>query len=791
MQETYTCSVDLPVLCMHAEFEYKVLCIGPGDASEEDLPLSTLAERHPSQPKPDAKGSTSPAEDATVVETIDHNKAPASSKANSNTHAKARHSEAVTSSQDHSQFQAETSAAEATLAPAPQGSPEPSSAPPAAVQPRTTRSQSKRMSSDASPSISIASKQSMQAEPEGKPRSTKPPSGRRKRSLTPAHPLAAAAASPAPAEATGTITTTIKTASAGKKRQRTPDTVTGAATKKPVASRRSSRLSATALSQASSEDLHHEADNDCRPLPPEAELATVDATPADNAQSNGGVQLGSAADDEEQAAAGVLAPASDRTVPTDTTAATFTDAAPATAAGCNPAEGTAEEVFHGHIEPVEAVVAKQPHSPVLDCVGPSAEMLHQTEHPTQADEYLPGQHQGTSGAHSAAVSKTAASQEGLAPPSKGRTPIDGDNAQVAQASTTVIVSEGAGAAAAAADAADVPAHAATDAAESIPLVLVAPSMAAGERPTMGKASLLSRAAAAASITDASSTAQAANTGSAAAREEAQAPISAAAAPLVRTLAAGQAASTGLGSAAKHIDTKAGQTDKTESSASADTSGLQTFAPDAGVSAAVPSATKPPLSADALGADVVEVSHAVPAAASDTQAEAVESVFSAHARPSLASSSAPTASQVQSTESPAATAAQAPPAAAAAASATAAMLKTGSVPKPPQTSGSTRIGLPNRLSSLSKSLLGPAQQKAGSTHIRPLVSKGLTTALRPDRVVKAPNSSLSEGSTGTVLCLGHPAPNLVKYDELQSTLSILHAAMYDRSLAWTTSVHPVA
>ena len=750
----YTCQ-----LCL------QVLCIRVGDASEEDLPLSTLAERHPSQPKPDAEGSTSPAEDAAVLETTDYNKAPASCKADFNTHAKAKNSQAVTNSQDNGRSEAENSAAEATPAPTSQGSPEPSFAPPAAtVQPRTTRSRSKRMSSDASPSISIASKQSMQAEPEGKPSLTKPPSGRRKRSLTPAHPPAAAAASPAPAEAAGTATI-IKTASAGKKRQRTPDTVTGAATKRPVASRRSSRLSASALSQASSEDLQNEEeDSDCGPLAPEAELTTVDATSADKTQSDGGVQLGSVAnvaDDGEQAAAGVLAPASDRTVPADTIPVTLTDAAPATAAGGTPTEAFAMAVSQGHVEPGEGVAAKQPHSPVSETVGASAETLHHTEHPTHttADEHLPDQHQGTSGAHSAAVSKTAASREGLAPASKGRAPTDGKDAQVAEASTAAVVSQDTGAAAAAAD---VPAHAATDAAESTPLVLVAPSMAAGERPTMEKSSLLSRAAAAASVTDASSTAQAANIGSAAAREEAQAPISAAAAPLGGALAAAQAANTGPGA----VDTKAGQTDMTKLCASADASGLQTFAPDTSVSAAVPDATKPTLSTDALATDVVEVSHAVPATASETQAEAVESVASAHSRPSVASSSAPTASQVQSAESPAAaTAAQAttapPAAAAAAASATAAMLNTMSVPKPPQTSGSTRIGLPNRLSLLSKSLLGPAQQKVGSTHIRPFLSKGLTTALKSDRGVKAPNSSLSEGSTGTAFCLGHPAPDLVK------------------------------
>ena len=775
-----------------------MLCVGAGDASDEDLPLSTLAERHPSQPRPVAKGSTSPAEDAAFLEMVDRNKALASSKADSMIHA--GNSEAVTNSQDDGQSEADTSA-EAKPAPASHSSPEPSSAPPAAIQPRTTRSQSKRMSSDASPSISIASKQSMQAEPEGKPSLTRPPSGRRKRSITPAQPPAATTASPAPAEAAEKAIT-VKTASASKKRQQTLDTVAGAATKKPVASRRSSRLSATALNQAGSEDLHHEEDDsDCRPLAPEAVLPTVNATPADKAQSHRDVQLdraANAADDEEQepaAAAGMLAPASDRTAPIDTTAVTLTDAAPATAAGHSPTDTTAEITSQARVEPVVAVIAQQPHSPVPDSMGASAEMLHPTQHPTQADAHLLNQHQGTSAAQSAAVSKSAASQEGPAPTPKRCAPTDGQDAEVVGASTAGVVSAGAAVPAKPA----VPACAPTDAAEGSALLLVAPPMAAGESPIIEKASVPSSdataGAAAAPTTHASSAAHAANTGSAAAREEAQAPIKAAAAPIGGALAAAQAANTGLGFAAKPVDTAAEQADETESRAFADASGLQTVAPEAGVIPAVPAAAKAPLPEDALVADVVEVSHARPANASETQAEAVESVPSAPARPSVASSSAPTASQVQAAASPAtATAAQAttdpPPAssAGAAASVTAAMLRTIPVPKPPQTSGSTRIGLPNRLSSLSKSLLGPAQQKAGSTHIRPILSQGLSTALKSDRGVKASHLSLSEGSTETVLCLGCPAPDSVEYNDMQTTLSNLRAAVYDGCLAWTTSVH---
>ena len=59
-------------------------------------------------------------------------------------------------------------------------------------------------------------------------------------------------------------------------------------------------------------------------------------------------------------------------------------------------------------------------------------------------------------------------------------------------------------------------------------------------------------------------------------------------------------------------------------------------------------------------------------------------------------------------------------------------------------------------------------------MRLILSKGLTPALKSDRGAKASHSSLPEGSTGTVLCL-----HLIvsKSDDLQTTLSTLHAAVY--------------
>ena len=708
-------------------------------------------------------------------------KAPASSKATFKAHTKAGTSEAAANSQTSNHSEAQISAvAEATTAPASQGSPEPSPAA-AAVQPesRTTRSRSKRMSTEASPSISIASKQSMQNESEGKATLAKPPSGRRKRSITPAHPppQVAAAASPAPAEAAAANGTAAKAASASKKRQRTPDTATGPS-RRPVPSRRSSRLSATTLDQPG--DSHHEeedfssrpvaseaagtivdtapADISSRPMAPEAASAPEDAASADKPHAEVGLQLGSAATaDEEQrsapadaAAAHTLAQASDTA---DATAVILTDAlhciAPTRAAG-GAGEATdtiCDAVSLGLVVELGAAVVQNQRA--------SAEMLHPADHPAQAEGHMLDEPQGTTGAESAAVSEGAAGKEDLPATSGGKLPTDSKDEEAAQGTTAGDISEG-GAAAANADAS---AYGPTDSAEDVPLAMVAPSVAAGARPPLEEAQAPINATAAAAA--AAATAAAAAAAAAASVEDASGAV--------------QAAATGSGSAATSADDAAEHTGVTEPLTSAEADGQHTTAPDtlpdASMSVAAPGAVKPssPTAADASATNVIALSPAVPAesaaaAASAAQAEAVESVASAQVRPPVASSDAPTASKVQSAGFPAnastAQAAAAPPPAtfAAAASVPAAILKTLSIPKLPQTSGSTRIGLPNRPSSLSMSVLGAAQQKGGTTHLRPILGKGLTPLAKPDRGSKVLHQSTSEGTTGTHFCRENLAPD---------------------------------
>ena len=775
-----------------------------------------LAERNPTQVKPSAEANLSLTEAVAVLEaTTSAHKAhasaeapPASGKASPKAHDKARLSELMTSSRNDHQPEVEMSAAEATPV---QGSPEPSAAP-TAVQPRTTRSRSKRMSTDASPSISIASKQSTQTEPEGKPSLTKPPSGRgRRRSLTPAHPPAAAAnspapaaASPAPAEAsaagTGTTVkaasasnkrqctpdtgTTVKAMSAGKKRQRTPDT----ATKRPVPSRRSSRLSAAASDKASPGEGHHE-EEDGVSRPAEAGLTTVDVAPADEPQEDGGVQLGSAAtaaDEEEQApaeaAAEVHDKASDRTASADPSALTLTDAAAAAAAAdaSDAAEATAKTVSQGGADPAEPAIPQQPEVPAPDRVRISAEMVEQiSEQPAPADGQVD---QVTSGAQAAAASTTAASQQDLlASASLERAATESQDASVAQASPAADFSESAQAAGPATDA---PAETPTCAAESTPLITDAQPITNVERPAIEKAQVPRSAADGATAgTDASSAAQVAHTG--------------------------------LAPATRPVDTAPQRTSVTDSSSFADATEQERCGPRASMSVAAPGAAeKPLLLRDSSIADGTEINGAVAAAESEAaeaaaqaeaagsaaqvsaaesaaQAEAAESAAAALAKPPTGLPDASTASQPQSPESPASAsqATVAPPAAAAAAAvrAPAALLRTLPTPKPPQTSGSTRIGLPNRLSSLSKSLLGPAQHQGGSTHIRPILSKGLAPGLKADRGAKALHSSQPEGSTGTVCCLGHPVPDMTDYDNKTShCIFILHVTRSAMSLALRTS-----
>lgn len=92
--------------------------------------------------------------------------------------------------------------AENDSAAARQGSPEPALAP-ANVEVRTTRSQSRRMSMEASPSVttSVMTRSALKGQSGGQAAMTKPPPAGRKRSATPAYPPAAPEASPTAAAA--------------------------------------------------------------------------------------------------------------------------------------------------------------------------------------------------------------------------------------------------------------------------------------------------------------------------------------------------------------------------------------------------------------------------------------------------------------------------------------------------------------------------------------------------------------------------------------------------------------
>lgn len=814
-----------------------VLCVDAGavDTSDEDLPLPTLAGRHPSQPN---RAAQPQALDAAVSEAIsDAHKtlgtaaalpvveAPAPSKASSMNQAQAAPSEAAAATQRNTPAEAETSAAEAEAAPAPRGSPEPRSAPPAAIELRTTRSRSKRMSQDASPSLSIASKQSLRNEPDGKAILAKPPSGRRKRSITPAHPPAAVTPSPAAAEAVAGMgpTATVKAASAGVKRQRTPDTPT-AASKKPVASRRSSRLKATPLDQ--SEDLQPKTNSQ---IDPEAVLTAKHAASA-NSPPGGGMQLDSAAtaeDNQEKNLAPTVTVGQTQALelakPAAATAATdalHAASARATAAALDATHAVADALPQAVVEPVEGVSHSQPQSAVCDNVRASVEVLRQAEHPAQADAHVLDQHQGTTRPQSAAASTRGTTLDNHAPISPGKPAVGGKDTDTSNTEGVqgTLASDASGRAGVTAVA---PALAPIQSAEdSVPLDVAVPSEAAAQCSDLEEAqpSRSDAAAAAASHEDASDAGQAAEIGLGSGFEEAQAPSIDA----TSLGAAPQAVDTGSASATKSVDSAAEPVALTGPYASPGTSGQDTSAPDAIMSLAVPAAANPPAStASAAGPSAVQPdarSPAVPAAtsASAVQTEGVVAVASAPVSPLAASppheltvqsadlaataaAAPPTAppppphaaafaaaeAPPSITEVPTAAAAvtAAPPTAVGAAAAltaappeahapsadaapptiaptptaaadadaaptttaTHAKLKTVSISKPPQPSGSTRIGLPHRPSSLSKSLLGAAQQKAGSTHMRPILSKGLTPA---PKTAKAPHRSPSEGSTGT-------------------------------------------
>lgn len=901
------------------------MCVdaGAGDASDEDVPLSTLAERHPAQPHGAAEAPQSQTENAAGSEAINAVdkapataaaqpvvEAPASSKATSRKPSQAAASDAAQYS-IHSE--AGTSASEATPALGSRGSPEPRPAPPAAaVELRTTRSRSKRMSTDASPSVSIASKHSLQNEPEGKATLAKLPSGKRKRSITPAHPrltaVAAAAAAPHPAAAEAVAgmgpTAAVTAASAGVKRQRTPDTTAAASTKK-VPSRRSSRLSATALDQ--SEDPQPE---DNQPVAAEAVLTAKHAASADM-PLGGGLQLNNAAtgaDDNPEhivpTAAAAHAQASEVAAPADATAVPDTlDAAPtkAPARALDATHAVADPLHQAVVQQVADVTHNQPQSTASHSVRASYEVLLQGDDPAQADGHTLDQR--TSGTPPAAASNIATGVHDSAPTACGKPPTqsntDSSNTEGANATSAGNGATGEG------DAADAHALAPIGSPDIAPL---APSVPDAQYLDLQEAEAPSSnaAAAAAPIGHASHAAQAAGAGGEPAPGESQAPDTAVAAVLGD---AAQPAGTGLEPPSQSVGSPAEPKVVTKPAASPDTSSQHTARSDADMcvaaaaavtpaSLAEPVAEVPNISTPAAGASAVEAAEsrpAVPAAppASAAQAEgaasaqasslaappyermlrsakiaataaaaaptaAAQSAAGADASPATAdaltaaaaasvdalitaaadaaspatadppttaaadaaaappttadapttaaAAAAPTAAddtapRFTTTASPPTAAlpttadAEAPPAAAAppltaaaadtapsitaaspstvappATAAAPAKLKPVSIPKPPQSSGSTRIGLPHRPSSLSKSLLGAAQQKAGSTHIRPVLSKGLKPAPKHDRGGKAPHCSPSDVNTGAFFwseelselqgCLLHPHCHLL-------------------------------
>ncbi|KAL3148323.1 hypothetical protein ABBQ38_013786 [Trebouxia sp. C0009 RCD-2024] len=861
---------------------------GAVDTSDEDVPLSTLAERHPAQPHRAAEAPQPQAENAAGLEAIhevDNTpataaaqpvvEAPATSKDTSGKHSQAADGAAAAEHSNHSE--AGTSPAEATPVLASRGSPEPRPAPPAAVELRTTRSRSKRMSTDASPSVSIASKHSLQKEPEGKAALAGLPSGRRKRSITPAHPppaAAAAAAAPHPAAAEAVAgmrpTAAVKAASGGMKRQRTPDTATAAPKK---TSRRSSRLSAATLDQ--SEDPQPE---DTQPIAAEAVLTAKHAAPAD-IPPGGGLQLNNAAtvaDDTEEhlepTAAAAHTQASEVAAPAHATAVPDAlDAAPAqpadSAVDATPA--VADPLQQAIIQQVADVTHNQPESRVSHSMRASDEVLLQADDSAQADGHALDQ--GTLGIQPAAASNIAAGVCDSAPTACGKPPTysntDSSNTEGANAISAGDGSSGEGVAA--------EAHALSPIAstDDAPLAEALPSVPAAQSRDSQEAEAPPSDAAAAVAADpighASDAAQAADTGAGSALGKAQAPDI----PVAAFLGdAAQPADTGLEPPSKSVTSAAEPMVVTKPDASPDTSSQHTAMSDADMSVAAataavtpaslaePVAVTPKMSTVAAGASAVEAAEkrpAVPAAApalaaqaeggasaqagplaaapphepmlrsaetaataaaaaahttaalgvagadappataealntaaaadaasptstadplttaaadaaaaAPTTADAPTAAAAAAARtaaadiaPPITAASPPTAASPTTADVDAPPAAAAPPTTAAAPAAAAAppttaaapaKLKPVSVPKPPQSSGSTRIGLPHRPSSLSKSLLGVAQQKAGSTHIRPVLSKGLTPAPKNDRGGQAPRRSPSDGSTGIFL-----------------------------------------
>ena len=165
-------------------------------------------------------------------------------------------------------------AEEADALAARQGSPEPALVP---VEHRTTRSRSKRMSMEASPSVSAATQGSLKTRSQGKAAMPKPPAGR-KRSATPAFPpVAPAASASAPAD-------TQAAPVVSKKKRRSGSAASDS--QQPVVPRRSQRLSTdgvdlgTVGSRVSAQDQILEPEAEPEAVAEAAEISAVMPTDA-------------------------------------------------------------------------------------------------------------------------------------------------------------------------------------------------------------------------------------------------------------------------------------------------------------------------------------------------------------------------------------------------------------------------------------------------------------------------------------------------------------------------------
>ena len=678
-----------------------------GDMSEEDLPLFTLAERQPSQAKSAAEASKP------------HTGTNASATDNAHDNAALTAPSSKTFRPAHDAPKAAASAACDQ-----DGSPEPSVAAVPAIEPRTTRSRSKRMSTDASPSLTVAAAQSIPIKSEVKAPAAKPSSGRR-RSITPA----AATAAPSPAKATADNTSSAAATAATMQRQCVPETVGPA--KKSTAPRRSSRLSATSVDGPVG--LQQDADSSKRLPQPEATPTTQDTA----VQGCGIAEQNTQPQDVDQASPSASAKSADvpmKVTDHDKNAASTDEASAAApteksaardgADAVQPADTAAEVEHQDPVIPAGQMSRPQQGVDALSTAGQPA--LQQADGSAQAATQLP--QQLLTDTAPADVSHAASAQEHL------DLPIDNaasGQARDIKAEDTVKQRT---AEATEDDAAVGGSVIANEAALADGNALSAECASEPAASNFGSATVLPQAAA----SDAS-----ANDTADIAQKSARSIAHTAPQPAIQpTVAISQYPKDSAAA------TSSSAVEQPAADAAAVTIHVHKETPSRSSEAAEPNL---PVSA------VPTAAADIPAAAQDTPAQdtpaQAPSVVPESTDQTIAPLSCSKAEPAQATSELASMSAEAPvavPPVAPAAASAAEQQKTVAVSKLPHASGSTRIGLPNQLSSLSKSLLGKAQQKAVSTHMRPVLSRGLSSAPRPDRGPRAAQPSTSEGSTGDAL-----------------------------------------